>query len=63
MILPISPRYSGLVAKVPDSQVLADLDHVASWASRNGGDVHRLMITGFCWGGRITGCMLRITRN
>lgn len=23
---------SGLVAKVPDSQVLADLDHVASWA-------------------------------
>ena len=29
-------------------------DHVASWASRNGGDVHRLMITGFCWGGRIT---------
>ena len=45
---------SGLVAKVPDSQVLADLDHVASWASRNGGDAHQLMITGFCWGGRIT---------
>lgn len=44
---------SGLVAKVPDTQVLADLDHVASWASRNGGDAHRLMITGFCWGGRI----------
>ncbi len=42
------------MAKVPDSQVLADLDHVASWASRNGGDAHRLMITGFCWGGRIT---------
>ena len=44
---------SGLVSKVPDSQVLADLDHVASWASRNGGDPHRLMVTGFCWGGRI----------
>ncbi|AVR01780.1 dienelactone hydrolase family protein [Pluralibacter gergoviae] len=44
---------SGLVSKVPDSQVLADLDHVASWASRNGGDAHRLMVTGFCWGGRI----------
>lgn len=27
--------------------MLADLDHVASWASRNGGDAHRLMITGF----------------
>ena len=50
----ISTLLSGLVAKVPDSQVLADLDHVASWASRNGGDAHRLMITGFCWGGRIT---------
>lgn len=35
------------MAKVPDSQVLADTDHVASWASRNGGDAHRLMITGF----------------
>jgi len=39
---------------VPDSQVLADLDHVASWAYRHGGDAHRLLITGFCWGGRIT---------
>ena len=44
---------SGLVSKVPDSQVLADLDHVASWAARNGGDAHRLLVTGFCWGGRI----------
>lgn len=44
---------SGLVSKVPDNQVLGDLDHVASWASRNGGDAHRLMVTGFCWGGRI----------
>lgn len=44
---------SDIVAKVPDAQVLADLDHVASWASRHDGDVHRLMVTGFCWGGRI----------
>ena len=42
-----------VVAKVPDAQVMADLDHVASWASRHGGDPHRLMVTGFCWGGRI----------
>lgn len=48
---------------MPDSQVLADLDHVASWAYRHGGDAHRLLITGFCWGGRITGCTLRITRS
>lgn len=50
----IQSLLTGLVAKVPDSQVLADLDHVASWAGRNGGDTTRLMITGFCWGGRIT---------
>ncbi len=43
-----------IVSKVPDSQVLADLDHVANWASRNGGDMRNLAITGFCWGGRIS---------
>ncbi len=42
-----------VVVKVPDAQVMADLDHVASWASRHGGDPHRLMVTGFGWGGRI----------
>lgn len=50
----IPTLFSNLVSKVPDAQVLADLDHVASWAARNGGDAHRLMVTGFCWGGRIT---------
>ncbi|WP_435928254.1 dienelactone hydrolase family protein [Dryocola sp. BD613] len=49
----IPTLFSGLVSKVPDAQVLADLDHVANWAARNGGNAHRLMITGFCWGGRI----------
>lgn len=49
----IQTLLSELVSKVPDAQVLADLDHVANWAGRNGGDAHRLMVTGFCWGGRI----------
>ncbi|SFR18293.1 MULTISPECIES: dienelactone hydrolase family protein [unclassified Enterobacter] len=49
----ISTLFSELVSKVPDAQVLADLDHVANWAARNGGDPHRLLATGFCWGGRI----------
>ncbi|WP_054181019.1 dienelactone hydrolase family protein [Trabulsiella odontotermitis] len=49
----IPTLFSNLVSKVPDAQVLADLDHVANWAARNGGDPHRLLITGFCWGGRI----------
>lgn len=50
----IPSLFSGLVSKVPDAQVLADLDHVANWAARNGGDASRLAMTGFCWGGRIT---------
>ncbi|WP_339027081.1 dienelactone hydrolase family protein [Leclercia pneumoniae] len=50
----IPTLFSNLVTKVPDAQVLADLDHVANWAARNGGDPHRLLMTGFCWGGRIS---------
>lgn len=43
-----------LVSKVPDAQVLSDLDHSANWAIKNGGDASKLAITGFCWGGRIS---------
>ena len=43
-----------VVAKVPDQQVMTDLDAVVAWAGTNGGDTRRLGITGFCWGGRIT---------
>lgn len=43
-----------IVAKVPDAQVMADLDACAAWSVRQGGDPARLAITGFCWGGRIT---------
>jgi carboxymethylenebutenolidase len=43
-----------VVAKVPDAQVMADLDATVDWAAQSGkGDVNRLAITGFCWGGRI----------
>jgi len=42
-----------IVAKVPDAQVMSDLDAAAEWAAKNGGDPARLGITGFCWGGRI----------
>ena len=45
---------SELVAKVPDAQVMADLDACTAWAKNNGGDTSKLGITGFCWGGRIT---------
>lgn len=43
-----------VVAKVPDGQVMADLDGALAWAGQNGGDPARAAITGFCWGGRIT---------
>lgn len=42
-----------IVGKVPDAQVLADLDACAAWAATSGGDPARLAITGFCWGGRM----------
>jgi carboxymethylenebutenolidase len=44
-----------VVSKVPDAQVMSDLDAVVAYASGSGsGDSARLGITGFCWGGRIT---------
>ncbi|MEO8165196.1 MAG: dienelactone hydrolase family protein [Betaproteobacteria bacterium] len=42
-----------IVDKVPDKQVLHDLDDTMSWARKNGANVTQLGITGFCWGGRI----------
>lgn len=42
-----------IVARVPDAQVMSDLDAAADWANKHGGDPQRLAITGFCWGGRI----------
>ena len=42
-----------VVSKVPDAQVMSDLDAAVAHAKGTGGDVSRLGITGFCWGGRI----------
>lgn len=43
-----------VIARVPDAQVMGDLDATVAWAGANGGDTGRLGVTGFCWGGRIT---------
>ena len=43
-----------VVNKVPDAQVMADLDGAVKWAGTNGGDTSKVAVTGFCWGGRIT---------
>jgi len=46
---------STIVSKVPDRQVMSDLDATAAWARSSGkADTSKLAVTGFCWGGRIT---------
>jgi len=50
----ISKLMAEVVSKVPDAQVMGDLDACIAWAAGNGGDTQRVGITGFCWGGRIT---------
>ena len=43
-----------VISKVPDAQVMADLDACVAWAGGHGGDLKRVGVTGFCWGGRQT---------
>jgi carboxymethylenebutenolidase len=49
----VAELLSKVVSKVPDGQVMSDLDACVAWAGAHAGDVNRLGITGFCWGGRI----------
>ena len=50
----INDIISKVVSKVPDAQVMTDLDSTVAWAKKSGkGDTAKLGITGFCWGGRI----------
>ena len=43
-----------IVVKVPDKQVMSDLDAAVAYAKSTGkADTAKLAITGFCWGGRI----------
>jgi carboxymethylenebutenolidase len=43
-----------IVGKVPDAQVMSDIDSEVAWARKNGAHASKLGVTGFCWGGRIT---------
>jgi carboxymethylenebutenolidase len=49
----IARLMSEIIAKVPDAQVMGDLDACVAWAATQGADTQRLGVTGFCWGGRI----------
>ena len=45
---------SNVVSKVSDAQLMADLDATVAWIGKSGeGNVERVGVTGFCWGGRI----------
>jgi carboxymethylenebutenolidase len=53
-ITDIQEIISKVVSKVPDAQVMSDLDAAVAWAKASGkGDTSKLVVTGFCWGGRI----------
>ncbi len=52
-----------VVSKVPDAQVMADLDGAVKWAGANGGNLNKVGITGFCWGGRITWLYAEQSKN
>lgn len=42
------PKVLEIASKVPDAQVLSDLDATVAWAKAD-----KVAFTGFCWGGRI----------
>jgi len=41
-----------VVSKVPDAQVMSDLDSAVAFAKAGGADASRVGLVGFCWGGR-----------
>lgn len=46
---------SKVIGKVPDSQVMSDLDNALEWVEKQKNlATKQIAITGFCWGGRIT---------
>jgi carboxymethylenebutenolidase len=50
----IADLMKNIISKTPDAQVMEDLDAAVAWAKQHGGNIDKLGITGFCWGGRIT---------
>ncbi|QWE18355.1 dienelactone hydrolase family protein [Polynucleobacter corsicus] len=50
----IAEIQKNIVAPTGDAQVLNDLQASLVWAGKNGGNLKKVGVTGFCWGGRIT---------
>jgi len=49
----IQDLVTNIVAKVPDAEVMSDLDATVAFAKGESADTTKLAITGFCWGGRV----------
>ncbi len=50
----IAKLVAEVISKVPDEQVMKDLDASVAWAKGQGANTGAVGVTGFCWGGRIT---------
>jgi carboxymethylenebutenolidase len=50
----VSTLVHNLLLKIPDDQVMEDLDSVLRWSQEQGADGERVSVSGFCWGGRWT---------
>jgi carboxymethylenebutenolidase len=59
----MSKLMAEVVSKVPDEQVMGDLDGAVKWAGENGGNLKKVGMTGFCWGGRITWLYAEQSKN
>ncbi|MBV9992126.1 MAG: dienelactone hydrolase family protein [Alphaproteobacteria bacterium] len=49
----IQDLVTDIVSKVPDDEVMSDLDATVAFAKAEHADTDKLAITGFCWGGRV----------
>ena len=49
----IQDMIKDVVAKVPDHEVMSDLDSTVAFARDEHANADKLAITGFCWGGRV----------
>ena len=49
----IQDLVTNIVGKVPDAEVMSDLDATVAFAKGESADTTKLAITGFCWGGRV----------
>ena len=60
----VSDIIGKVVSKVPDAQVMSDLDATVAYAKKSGsGNMKKLSITGFCWGGRIVWLYAAYNKN